>query len=233
MYKILEEMTIKDIADRLAEGVMIFGGIIPYIPQYIEIKQKDDADGFSLYVCLALLIANTLRIFFWFGKRFEKPLLVQSILMNITMLIMIRVCVTVRNKNQIIRSKDRVFTDFQSYAEFFLLFGVLGGLLTYLFVDCQVFVEIIGFLAVLTEAVLGVPQFCQNLQNKSTDGMSKAMVAMWTAGDVFKTGYFYWRESPIQFTICGGLQVFIDLAILFQIYIYRIISPLRPELRTD
>lgn len=65
MYKILEEMTIMDICDRISDGVMIFGGVVPYIPQYIEIKQKDDAEGFSLYVCLALLIANTLRIFFW------------------------------------------------------------------------------------------------------------------------------------------------------------------------
>lgn len=49
-----------------AAGAMIIGGVAPYIPQYRQIRRTQDADGFSLYVCLALLIANTLRILFWF-----------------------------------------------------------------------------------------------------------------------------------------------------------------------
>ena len=59
------ELDLKDIVGYAASAVMIFGGVVPYIPQYREIKRKEDAEGFSLYVCLALLIANSLRIFFW------------------------------------------------------------------------------------------------------------------------------------------------------------------------
>ncbi|KAG8034653.1 hypothetical protein G9C98_007729 [Cotesia typhae] len=176
------DITISDIASWIASGAMIFGGIVPYIPQYREIKKKEDAEGFSLYVCLALLIANTLRILFWFGKRFELPLLFQSILMIITMLFMIKLCVNINSKNQIIKLKDRVFTDldikyfwkwtdFQSYLDFVLLFGVVGGVAMYIFVDYPIFVETVGLLAVLTEAMLGVPQFLRNLDNKSTEGM--------------------------------------------------------------
>lgn len=47
-----------------ALGIML-GGIFPYIPQYLDIRQSENAEGFSLYVCLVLLIANTLRILFW------------------------------------------------------------------------------------------------------------------------------------------------------------------------
>lgn len=47
------------------------------------------------------------------------------------------------------------------------------------------------------------------------------MVTMWTVGDAFKTCYFIIREAPIQFEICGMLQVIIDIAILAQVYIYR------------
>lgn len=65
MSETYKKLSIKDVAGWIASGAMIFGGIIPYIPQYREIKRKEDADGFSLYVCLALLIANTLRIIFW------------------------------------------------------------------------------------------------------------------------------------------------------------------------
>ncbi len=49
----------------LSSGAMIFGGVVPYIPQYYEIFKTRNASGFSLNVCLALLLANILRIFFW------------------------------------------------------------------------------------------------------------------------------------------------------------------------
>ena len=37
--------------------------------------------------------------------------------------------------------------------------------------------------------------------------MSLQMVVMWTCGDVFKTSYFYLRNTPAQFFICGAMQV--------------------------
>ena len=232
MNNVYEQLTIKDVANWVASGAIIFGGIVPYIPQYREIKKRENAEGFSLYVCLTLLIANSLRIFFWFGKRYEMPLLLQSILMIVTMFVMIKLCVTVQNRNQIIKARERVFadfdanffwkwTDFQSYLDFMLLFAALVGILTYLLVDVPIFVETVGLLAVLTEAMLGVPQFVRNFSSKSTNGMSVIMVAMWTLGDAFKTCYFVIKEAPIQFAVCGALQVVIDVAILAQVYIYQ------------
>lgn len=44
---------------------MVMGGVVPYIPQYRKIRKTRDAEGFSVYVCLILLVANILRIFFW------------------------------------------------------------------------------------------------------------------------------------------------------------------------
>ncbi|XP_028170190.1 solute carrier family 66 member 2 isoform X2 [Ostrinia nubilalis] len=241
-----------------AAGAMIIGGVAPYIPQYRQIRRTQDAEGFSLYVCLALLIANTLRILFWFGKRYELPLLIQSIVMNITMFVMIHLCVTVRKKNQIIRARERIFTaqpdetahwldqrsgiagrekprrfydmdrkyfwawtDFQSYLDCMLVFSVFGAAVTYLLIEFSPFVELIGFLAVFTEAMLGAPQIAKNHQNKSTEGMSVSMVIMWTCGDVFKTAYFVLREAPTQFWVCGALQVSLDVVILFQVWLYR------------
>ncbi|XP_072936853.1 solute carrier family 66 member 2 isoform X1 [Epargyreus clarus] len=241
-----------------AAGAMIIGGVAPYIPQYRQIKRTQDADGFSLYVCLTLLIANTLRILFWFGKRYELPLLIQSVVMNITMFAMIHLCVTVRKKNQIIRARERIFTaqpdetarwldqrsglgggdkprrfydmdrkyfwawtDFQSYVDCMLVFSVLGAAITYLLIEFSPFVELIGFFAVFTEAMLGAPQIAKNHQNKSTEGMSVSMVIMWTCGDLFKTAYFVLRDAPTQFWICGGLQVTLDIVILIQVWLYR------------
>lgn len=47
------------------EFAMMIGGVVPYVPQYIAIRSSGNAKGFSLYVCLALIVANILRILFW------------------------------------------------------------------------------------------------------------------------------------------------------------------------
>lgn len=52
---------------------------------------------------------------FRFGKRYELPLLLQSIVMNVMMLAMIQLCVKVKNKNQETRGPERVFTGMVSH----------------------------------------------------------------------------------------------------------------------
>ncbi|XP_077209071.1 solute carrier family 66 member 2 isoform X6 [Paroedura picta] len=84
-----------------ASAAMVFGGVVPYIPQYRDIKRTQNAEGFSTYVCLVLLVANILRILFWFGRHFESPLLLQSIIMIITMLLMLKLCTEVRVTNEL------------------------------------------------------------------------------------------------------------------------------------
>lgn len=308
-------LTVGHVVGYVSASFMVVGGVLPYVPQYKQIKKTQDPEGFSLHVCLALLIANSLRILFWFSSRFEIPLLVQSVVMNLTMFLMIHLCVTVRRNNAIMRTRERVFsgdetllearesinkaieehiksdgvisnraaattvtmseglagkltnsttigigstlptstigggaadtsgslkksrsrhyivdfdsryfwswTDFQSYLDFMLVVWVVGAAITYLMLSVTWFMETVGFLAVFTEAMLGAPQFLRNYKNKSTHGMSICMVIMWTAGDMFKTGYFILRNAPTQFWICGTLQVSLDLAILLQVYIYR------------
>lgn len=59
------DLRVSHLVKAAAATAMIFGGAIPYIPQYRQIHVTQDADGFSLLVCLTLLIANTLRILFW------------------------------------------------------------------------------------------------------------------------------------------------------------------------
>ncbi|XP_055713788.1 solute carrier family 66 member 2 isoform X2 [Phlebotomus papatasi] len=225
-------LTLGHVVGWAAASAMVVGGVIPYIPQYRQIKQTQDPEGFSLHVCLALLIANTLRILFWFSKRYELPLLVQSIVMNLTMFLMVHLCVKVRRNNAIMRTRERVFsdfdmkyfwqwTDFQSYLDFMLVVWAVGAAITYLMLSVEWFMETVGFFAVFTEAMLGAPQFVRNYHNKSTHGMSIHMVIMWTLGDIFKTVYFVLRSAPTQFWVCGSLQVSLDLAILLQVYIYR------------
>ncbi|RMC16284.1 hypothetical protein DUI87_08499 [Hirundo rustica rustica] len=128
------------------------------------------------------------------------------------------------------------WSKFTDYLQCVLTFTGVTGYITYLWLDSFLFVETLGFLAVFTEAMLGVPQLYRNYQNRSTEGMSEnsrhddviecqmyeiiKMVLMWSSGDTFKTVYFILNQAPFQFSICGLLQVFVDIAILLQVYLY-------------
>uniref|UniRef100_A0A8C2GTG6 Solute carrier family 66 member 2 n=1 Tax=Cyprinus carpio TaxID=7962 RepID=A0A8C2GTG6_CYPCA len=214
----------------LASGVMVFGGAVPYIPQYQDIQRTNNAEGFSTRVCLVLLVANILRIFFWIGKQFELPLLLQSVVMILTMLAMLHLCCSIQSSNRV-SSKQHHITDldlryfwswgsFEDYLIFCFAFTLLCAFITFLFLDWVLFVEALGSLAVMFEAMLGMPQLLQNYNNRSTRGMSVKMVLLWTAGDIFKTTYFVINESPTQFVVCGAVQILIDVAILLQVGYY-------------
>lgn len=60
---------------------------------------------------------------------------------------------------------------FVDYFYALLTFVFFGGYLTFVLIEYAVYTEVIGFLAVFTEAMLGVPQFYKNHQNQSTAGM--------------------------------------------------------------
>ncbi|XP_062923216.1 solute carrier family 66 member 2 [Mobula hypostoma] len=215
----------------VATFFMVFGGAAPYIPQYREIQKSGNTEGFSTHVCLVLLVANILRLFFWFGRNFDVTLVWQSIVLIITMLALLYLCCDLQQSSRMSTSIHR-FTDFDpryfwawsrflDYIQFCLSFTVACLFVTYLLIDSQLFVETLGFSAVLTEAMLGLPQLWRNFKNKSTAGMSVNMVLLWTLGDVFKTAYFIINATPVQFWVCGTLQICIDIAIFFQVFTYR------------
>lgn len=214
----------------VATFFMVFGGALPYIPQYREIQRSGNTEGFSTHVCLVLLVANILRLFFWFGRHFEVTLVWQSIVLIFTMLALLHLCCDLQQSSTLTTSRH-LFTDFDpkyfwawsrflDYIQFCLSFTMVCLLVTYLLIDSQLFVETLGFTAVLIEAMLGVPQLCRNFKNKSTAGMSVKMVLMWTLGDIFKTAYFIINGTPVQFWVCGALQICIDIAIFFQVFTY-------------
>ncbi|CAK5059726.1 unnamed protein product [Meloidogyne enterolobii] len=215
----------------LAVSFIVIGGAIPYVFQYAEIYQRKSAAGFSLLVCLALCIANILRIEFWFGKQFETPLLVQSIVMLLVMVAMLEI--SVRMNRRLIPSYQRSsiwngdfiedfwkWNDLSSFIVALLFFTIIFSLLNGIFYTNVYFVEALGLSALLVEACLGIPQLLRNFQRKSTVGMSVKMVLMWLIGDLGKTIYFVVRASPAQFWICSCLQITIDILILLQVWIY-------------
>ena len=112
------------------------------------------------------------------------------------------------------------WTDFISYVECIAVIAILAGILMYFFITVYVFVQAVGYVALVTEAMLATPQLLQNFQKKSTEGMSKSMVFLWFLGDTMKTTYFILTQAPIQFWVCGFIQIAIDLLITGQIFYY-------------
>lgn len=62
-----------------------------------------------------------------FSKRYELPLLIQSVVMNITMFLMIHLCVKVRRNNNIMRARERVFSGKKLSFDFLCFSMLLGG----------------------------------------------------------------------------------------------------------
>ncbi|CAI7999220.1 Solute carrier family 66 member 2, partial [Geodia barretti] len=170
----------------ISVGAMVFGGIVPFIPQYRKIRRHRDAEGFSTYVCLVLLVANVLRILFWFGKRYELPLLLQSGIMIATMLAMMHICTAVKLDQVTVSRRFKDFdyqhfwrwTHFADYCYFLVAFSVAGSLVTFLFLGFSLYVELLGFASLLLEACLGLPQLWRNYSNKSTEGMRCQILLM-------------------------------------------------------
>ena len=49
---------------------------------------------------------------------------------------------------------------------------------------------------------------------------SWTMIASWFIGDFVKTILFIQRGAPMQFTLCGIVQLTVDILICYQIYAY-------------
>lgn len=77
------------IFNRVIDVLVIFGPIVGYIPQYQEIYKNRDCGTFSPLLCLILLTCNIMRIFMFFLKPYELPLLFQSFLMISAQLVLL------------------------------------------------------------------------------------------------------------------------------------------------
>jgi chromate transport protein ChrA len=205
--------------------------LVPYVAQYIEMNRNKTSEGFSTYVCLILLAANILRVFFWIGKRFDTVLLVQSFLLIAFMFVLLELCVRLKTKTSYEKNSllDGLswanfwnWDDFASYVVFVAGATFLVGLLTVIFLDSSIYVELLGFCALATEATLGVPQVLRNHKKKSVAGVSNTLIASWFLGDIWKTYYFLSIGAPAQFVYCGVTQIAIDCVFAYQVYAYTI-----------
>lgn len=211
---------------------MIIGPTSGYFFQYNLIRRTKSLGSFSTYTCAILIFSNILRIYFWFGTRFATALLLQSILMIVVQLFLLKECVQYKPRRMSLTPKYGIsekykpknfwrWDNYRTYIESIVYMTVFFGVLTFIFLNDQIYMEFIGYISVMIEACLGFPQLFSNWKNKSTAGLSMELILLWFTGACGKTLFFILNSQPVQFIICGFIQLINDIWILFQMYTYR------------
>lgn len=72
------------------------------------------------------------------------------------------------------------WTKFTDYLIFLLFLCLAIGTITVLLFRVKLYVELLGFAALLTEASLGVPQLWRNLKQRSTKGMRYSTITAYS-----------------------------------------------------
>ena len=226
--------------------LMIFVPSVGYFFQAFKFKQTKSSKGFSKSLCLLLLLANILRIFFWIGKPFSKTLLYQSIVVIISQIYLIHYYLKYREKpKDVIYPEKSIYQHMISWKDTLNPFYIWNWyyeieyykFIIFLFFICSIicsivgtqntkFFEIIGTISVSIETFIEIPQIKENCITKNTKNLSGAMVIMWLLGDLFKTSYNIVYRSPMQMILGGILQNCEDLVLSSQVIIYSKDNPL-------
>mmetsp|Transcript_12411 Transcript_12411/g.18621 ORF Transcript_12411/g.18621 Transcript_12411/m.18621 type:complete len:240 (-) Transcript_12411:27-746(-) len=218
----------KSLVKTFVDAQFAVGPIIPYIPQLLSLKAGKPSDGFSPSVSLIILIANILKVAFWFADRFEVTLLYQSLLLILMQLILLQALVA--NKVGFARKSGRqmkrsIFNDFwgwDSYRLYLLstsLIVAIVSVFSHFLYEYEWYVGGLGSLAAFFDSVLGLPQLIHNHLAKNTTGISVLMVIGWVSGDFLKVAYYLAKGVPIVFLYGAALQIAIDMIVAFQLFV--------------
>ena len=221
-----------------ADFIMIFIPSIGYFFQALKFKQTKSTKGFARFLCLLLLLANILRVFFWFGKKFSLALLYQAIIVIISQIYLIHVYFEYQDelptkteksiKEYIINWKETLsltkiwnWNDEIEYYKFIFFLCFIFSILCYIVgIKNLKFFEILGTISVSCETFIELPQIKENCISKNTKNLSAVMVFMWFIGDIFKTTYNFIYKSPIQMIIGGIIMNCEDIILSSQVIIY-------------
>jgi len=99
------------------------------------------------------------------------------------------------------------------------------AILFLVFGQSNVFVTILGFVALGLESTLPIPQLISNFKQRSLYGFRSSTLIGWVGGDAYKAVYFFMQHSPLQFQVCAVFQLSIDFAIMSQRIYYGAAMP--------
>lgn len=223
------------------DAFMILSPNFGYIAQIIKFHKVKSSEGFSKFISFVLLIANILRIFFWFGKKYSTALLIQSIVALFMQIYLLKECLKFSKhtetetkehlspaiSGQKINYLKNYFKNFwnwpclRHYLVFLMAFSLTIGTISQIIgYDNILYIEVLGAASASVEAIIAVPQIISNFRSKNTESISSIMVSTWVIGDSIKTYYYLVTEAPFQLLCSGIFQVSTDIFLFFQIFYY-------------
>ena len=213
---------------------------VGYIHQYYKIMTLKKTEGFSKFISFILIMSFIIRIFFWVGKRFELTILLNAIFGIFVQLLLLRICLKYdlnihKNEKNIFK---RIFNlksfwnwpCFIDYLIFLIIISSFIALISFIIgYDNEPYVFALGVLTSLIESFLDVPQIYELYISKDPFTISYLLVFGWICGDIFKIGYFFSRDTPIQLILCAIFQLTSDIILIGQIFYYRYIKKNKNE----
>ena len=223
-----------------ADFLVIFLPSFGYFFQAIKFQKTKSSKGFSKSLCLLLLLANILRLYFYIGRPFAKSLLYHSLVVIISQIYLNHYYLKYQERSkdnlppeksilnhmiswkQIITPSKIWNWDYEiDYYKFIIFLFFFMSFICYLIGKDNInFYDIIGTISVSIETFIEIPQIKENCVTKNVKNLSGAMVLMWFIGDLFKSTYNIINNSPKQMIIGGLIQNCEDIILSSQLLIY-------------
>ncbi|PSR90763.1 hypothetical protein BD289DRAFT_430196 [Coniella lustricola] len=226
---------------------LIMSPVFSYSDQALSMHRNRSSAGFSLDIPLIMLVASFFRIFYYPGARFDSALLVQSFLMVLMQLLLLKIALDHRpgpaskggeaavpfasasQEGFFERRRPYQFWQWRSpkpYWQFLLyLFIILTTLELILAPFSGVYAMysvLLGYVGLSVEATLPLPQIFANARLRSCKGFRVSVLASWLAGDAMKMFWFFTSttEIPWAFKLCGIFQACCDCFLGIQYLMY-------------
>ncbi|KAI9676393.1 MAG: hypothetical protein M1817_000550 [Caeruleum heppii] len=217
----------------IAPVFIIVSPLTSYSDQIWAIHKTRSSAGFSLDIPLIMLVASILRCYWWLGDHFDRSLLFQAVLMIAVQLVLLKVALDNRPSPSHKGGRDslpfvgaregewgveRPYNFWQwraakPYWEFLFYLTLTLFVAHLLLSHLPLYIAILGYLALLTEATLALPQILANHRARSCAGFRLSLLGSWLLGDCLKMTFFFLAESeiPWAFKVCGLFQFACDI----------------------
>ena len=205
------------------KATMTFAPAVGYITQIHKMRETKSSDGFSKYILLLCLIANVLRIFYWFQQPLDTVLMLQSCVCISVQLFLISECLSYGSQ-QVTGSflSPYNFWNWNSFSEYlvcFVIFSVFACFVPH-FLELDKlpwFSQLTISLCALFDAFSSFPQLVSNCKKGNLSNVSFPLVALWLMGDAVRLGYYSMVGAPFQMLACGLFQTFCDFVVVVQL----------------
>ena len=241
--------------DILFDSFVVFSPSINYIFQILKFKNTKSSKGFSKFLCLIIMLTHTLRIFFWFTKKYKFTLLIQSIFIIVIQFYLIYLCIKYKEKEikykqipndnnyndsvTINIKKDsseikniiniklmRKIDNAMGYYKIYFFIVFLLSIFNLSLKDNYLYSNAIAYGSIFLEMICSLVQIVEVYRTKTQKNISKIMVLSWLIGNMLKAYYNIYNKCPIQLIIGAYIQVFLNIVLISELIYYYLIDML-------